>query len=283
MCGIAGIINAGLSRDELESRLVQFQVDLNHRGPDDRGHFISKDGGTGLISTRLAIQDLSAAGHQPMATADGRYTIVFNGEIYNFKELRAELEAEGEKFSSGSDTEVILRMYARYGPDCVREFDGMFGIAIWDELERECFIARGALGIKPLYYFENGGALAFGSEVRALLRSGLMPKRLSAAAVRGYLLFGAVPEPLTLIDGVFALPAGHYMIWRDGKTRVTRFWDLQFGDQQMAETDAAYSTRAALIESIQRHLVSDVPVGVFLSGGVDSTTLVALASRSVSE
>ncbi|PYK29918.1 MAG: asparagine synthase (glutamine-hydrolyzing) [Verrucomicrobia bacterium] len=280
MCGIAGIINARLSPDELESRLREFENNLKHRGPDDRGHFISRDGIAGLANTRLAIQDLSAAGHQPMQSADGRYTLVFNGEIYNFKELRAELESEGEIFSSGSDTEVILRMYALYGPDCVREFAGMFGLAIWDELEKECFIARGALGIKPLYYFENDGALVLASEVRALLRSGLVPRKLCPEAVQGYLLFGAVPEPLTLIEGVCALPAGHYLIWRNGQTRITKFWDLQFGEENISESEAIPEVRAALMESMDRHLVSDVPVGVFLSGGIDSTTMVALASHS---
>ena len=261
----------------------QFERDLQHRGPDDCGHFISKNGVTGLASTRLAIQDLSPAGHQPMTTDDGRYTIVFNGEIYNFKDLRAELETEGETFNSGSDTEIILRMYARYGPDCVREFAGMFSIAIWDELEQECFIARGALGIKPLYYFENEGALVFASEVRALIRSGLVGRQLCPAAVNGYLLFGAVPEPLTLIDNVFALPAGRYMLWRAGKTRITKFWDLQFGEEAMTESDAIRAVRDALTDSVQRHLVSDVPVGVFLSGGIDSTTVAALASRGTRE
>jgi asparagine synthase (glutamine-hydrolysing) len=283
MCGIAGIINARLSRDDLESRMRYFECELQHRGPDDCGHFISKNGLTGLASTRLAIQDLSPAGHQPMTTEDSRYTIVFNGEIYNFKDLRAELETDGEKFNSGSDTEVILRMYARYGPDCVREFAGMFTIAIWDDLQQECFIARGALGIKPLYYFENEGALVFASEVRALVRSGLTPRRLCPAAVKGYLSFGAVPEPLTLIDNVHALSAGHYMVWRAGKTRITKFWDLEFGEEFTSRNDAVDSVREALIDSITRHLVSDVPVGVFLSGGVDSTTVVALASRSMRE
>src|SRR5262249_33982119 len=157
---------------------------------------------------------------------------------------------------SGSDTEVILQMYARYGPDCVREFAGMFAIAIWDEREQECFVARGSLGIKPLYYFENADALVFASEVRALLGSGLVPRRLSSEAVRGYLLFGAVPEPLTLIDGVFALPAGHYMIWRAGRTRITKFWDLQFDEEEISEADAVHAVREALNDSIQRHLVS---------------------------
>jgi asparagine synthase (glutamine-hydrolysing) len=278
MCGIAGILNSGLDRDDLELLLRRFTRDLHHRGPDDSGQFISKNGAAGLASTRLAIQDLSAAGHQPMATTDGRYTIVFNGEVYNFKQLRAELEADGESFSSDSDTEVILKMYRRYGPDCVREFAGMFGIAIWDEVDGSCFIARGPLGIKPLYYFEKNGRLIFASEIRAVLNSGLIPKKLCREAVTGYLLFGAVPEPLTLIEGVCALPAGHYMIWRDGKTRVTKFWDLEFGDDSMSDAEAVRVVRDALDDSIGRHLVSDVPLGVFLSGGVDSTTVVALAS-----
>src|SRR2546421_627664 len=193
--------------------------------------------------------------------------------------MSTELETEGETFNSGSDTEVILKMYARYGPDCVREFAGMFAMAIWDNVDQSCFIARGALGIKPLYYQEQNGRLVFASEVRALLRCGLIPKQLHREAVTGYLLFGAVPEPLTLIEGVYALPAGYYLIWRDGKTRVTKFWDLEFGDDSMDPAETVKLTREALKDSVARHLVSDVPVGVFLSGGVDSTSVVALASR----
>src|SRR5712691_9187734 len=176
--------------------------------------FISRDGNTGLINTRLSILDLTAAGHQPMSTSDGRFNITFNGEIYNFQALRAELAADGETFSSHSDTEVILKMYVRYGPDCVREFEGMFAIAIWDEVEQSCFLARGPLGIKQLYYYEDQGRLFFASEVRALLQTGLVPLRLSREAVSGYLLFGAVPEPLTLVEKVLALPAGQWLIWR---------------------------------------------------------------------
>src|SRR5260370_20289381 len=283
MCGIAGIINSALDREELERRLQKFERELHHRGPDDSGYFISDNGTAGLVSTRLAIQDLSAAGHQPMRTADGRYTIVFNGEIYNVKQLRDELNAEGETVNYGSDTEVILKVYVRYVADCVREFEGMFGIAIWDEMEGSCFIARGALGIKPLYDFEQSGQLIFASEVRALLGCGLIPRKLCREAVSGYLLFGAVPEPLTLIEGVSALQAGHYMIWRNVKTRLTKFWDVQFGDDPISEKEAVYNVRDALNDSIARHLVSDVPVGVFLSGGVDSTTVVALAARMTKE
>jgi asparagine synthase (glutamine-hydrolysing) len=213
-----------------------------------------------------------------MRSADGRYTIVFNGEIYNFEALRAELAEEGVSFRSHSDTEVILEMYARYGPDCVREFAGMFGIAIWDEVEQSCFIARGPLGVKPLYYYEQSGQLIFASELRAIMQTGLVPRRLSSEALSGYLLFGTVQEPLTLVDNVRAIPAGHYLIWREGAARIRKFWDLQFANDRSTKGDAVRQVRNALVESVQRHLVSDVPVGIFLSGGIDSTAIVALAA-----
>jgi asparagine synthase (glutamine-hydrolysing) len=279
MCGIAGVINSNLDREKLEEVLTGMQQQLHHRGPDDRGFYVSRDGRTGLVNTRLAILDLSPAGHQPMASRDGRYRIVLNGEIYNFESLRAELGAEGETFLSHSDTEVVLKMYERYGPDCVREFAGMFAFAIWDEQEQSCFLARGPLGIKPLYYCETNGGVYFASELRTLLETGLIPRQLSTAAVSGYLLFGAVPEPLTLVENVRALPAGHHLVCHQGRCRLTKYWDLQFGDESIREAEAADLVRGALVESIERHLVSDVPVGVFLSGGIDSTALVALASR----
>ncbi|MGI9087343.1 MAG: asparagine synthase (glutamine-hydrolyzing) [Chthoniobacterales bacterium] len=279
MCGIAGFIGSNLSRDKLEELLRGFERDLRHRGPDDRGFFVSRDGVAGLVNTRLAILDLSPAGHQPMQSPDGRYTIVFNGEIYNFEELRAELATEGETFQSHSDTEVILKMYARYGPDCVREFAGMFAFAIWDEVEQSCFIARGPLGVKPLYYCEHAGGLVFASELRAILQTGLVPRRLCGEALAGYLLFGAVQEPLTLVQGVRVLSAGHHLLWRKRASRITKFWDMQFSDERYTNEEAVAQVRSALIESVQRHLVSDVPVGIFLSGGIDSTALLALAAR----
>jgi asparagine synthase (glutamine-hydrolysing) len=280
MCGIGGVINANGAAIKLEEILIGLARDLQHRGPDDDGIFLAGDGCTGLAGTRLAIQDLSGAGHQPMTSEGGRYRIVFNGEIYNFPALREELERAGEVFVSHSDTEVILKMYQRYGPDCVREFAGMFAIAIWDETDQSCFLARGPLGIKPIYYSEANGQLIFASEVRALLNTGLVPRRLCSAAVSGYLLFGAVPEPLSLVENVYLIPAGHYLVWRNRKTRLTKFWDLQFGSDPMTEQEATDLVRTSLEESIERHLVSDVPVGIFLSGGIDSTTLVALAARA---
>ena len=282
MCGIAGVINSGLDRGKLERILTGMQHQLHHRGPDDRGLFISCDGKTGLVNTRLAILDLSSAGHQPMASADERYRIVLNGEIYNFQTLRAELEGKGETFRSHSDTEVVLKMYERYGPDSVRELEGMFALAIWDEQEQTCFLARDPLGIKPLYYYETNGATWFASELKTLLGTSLVPRRLSLEAVAGYLLFGAVPEPLTLVENVRALPAGHHLLWKYGRVRLTKYWDIQFDDEPIPEADAIELVRNALQESVGRHLVSDVPVGIFLSGGIDSTALVALASLHAS-
>lgn len=279
MCGIAGAISTGLTAERLEEVLRGFERDLHHRGPDDCGFFISRRGVAGLVNTRLSILDLSSAGHQPMQSEDGRYTIVFNGEIYNFAALRDELAADGYRLKSNCDTEVILEMFIRYGPDCVREFAGMFAVAIWDEVEQSCFVARGPLGIKPLYYHHQNRRLIFASEVRSMLETGLVPRRLCSEAVSGYLLFGAVPEPLTLVEGVRSLPPGHYLVWRDGKVRLTKYWDLQFASESCTRTEATLQVREALTESIQRHLVSDVPVGVFLSGGIDSTAIVALSAR----
>jgi asparagine synthase (glutamine-hydrolysing) len=280
MCGIAGIINTRLSREQLEQKLLVMQRQMHHRGPDDRGIFISRNGNSGVVNTRLAILDLSAAGHQPMTTDDGRFTITFNGEIYNFGALREELRVEGENFKSHSDTEVILKMYRRYGPECVREFEGMFAIGIWDEQEQTFFLARGPLGVKQLYYYHHDGTLVFGSEVRTLLEADLVPKQLSQEAMAGYLLFGAVPEPLTLIEGLLALPAGQSVMWRNGRFEITKFWDVQFDDEIIERAQAVRSVRAELEQTVKRHLVSDVPVGVFLSGGIDSTAIAALAFKT---
>jgi asparagine synthase (glutamine-hydrolysing) len=279
VCGIAGIINSRLDRDELEMRLQKLQRALHHRGPDDHGLFISKDNVAGLVSTRLAILDLSDAGHQPMQSPDGRYTIVFNGEIYNYGALRSELLDEGHSFKSNSDTKVVLRMFMLYGADAVREFEGMFVLAIWDDREQSLFLARGPLGIKPLYFARQNHQLLFASEIRALLKTELLSRQICREAAASYLLFGAVQEPLTLVDGIEALPGGHYLFWRAGEISLTKFGDVQFSDDPISHDDAVGMVRAAFEETIDRHLVSDVPVGIFLSGGVDSTAIVALAAQ----
>jgi len=294
MCGIAGIVDFAGGQADTRQALERMQACLRHRGPDDEGIYISElqtpnselrtpsahDWVCGLAHTRLAILDLSPAGHQPMSSPDGRYHITFNGEIYNFRTLRKQLEAKGRTFRSETDTEVVLQMYERLGPDCVNEFAGMFAFAIWDELEQTCFLARGPLGVKPLYYSQRGGSIAFASEIRALLKSGLAPARLSAAALRGYLMFGSVQEPETLIEGVHCLPAGHHLMWRQGEVTTQCYWRVEFHDDLFTRDEAVSATRAALEDSVRRHFVSDVPVGIFLSGGIDSTALVALARRT---
>jgi len=277
MCGIAGILNSELSADVVRRRLEKLTAALRDRGPDDSGIFLSRDGHTGLAQTRLSILDLSPAGHQPMASTDGRFQIVFNGEIYNFRELRRELMEQGETFRTETDTEVILRMYQLYGPECVREFAGMFAFVIWDTREETCFLARDPMGIKPLYYHQSQGGLVFASEIQALLRADLIPRRLSPNALQGYLLFGSVQEPETLMEGTVCLPAGHYLLWSKRKVRQRCYWEVQFHADKFDRNEAVAATRKGLMETVGRHFVSDVPVGIFLSGGIDSTTLVALA------
>jgi len=278
-----------MQASELEAPLRSMQAALRHRGPDDEGIYLpkSKEQGArsvtcGLAHTRLAILDLSPAGHQPMTTPDGRFTIVFNGEIYNFLELRQQLMADGVSFQSQTDTEVILRLYERRGGDCVEPLRGMFAFAVWDEREKTCFLARDPLGIKPLYIAQPAGDLIFASELRALMASGLVAKQLDAASVFGFFQAGTVPEPGTLVRGVRMLAAGSSLLWKNGETTSRRYWHINFGGRGIAPGKAATHVRKALLDSVRRHFVSDVPVGVFLSGGIDSTAIVGL-SRAVGQ
>src|SRR6185436_9985776 len=193
MCGIAGIYNSQSKPFAIEERLLRMQNAIGHRGPDDTGSFLAEDHGIGLAHSRLSIIDLSPAGHQPMATPDGRYWIVFNGEIYNFLSLRQKLEQEGETFVSHSDTEVILKLYARHGADCVKWLRGMFAFAIWDAQRKELFLTRDRLGIKPLYYHAGANLFVFASEVRAILASGLVKRQVDHFALSDYLTYQSIP------------------------------------------------------------------------------------------
>jgi asparagine synthase (glutamine-hydrolysing) len=274
MCGIAGVVRREGAGD-LGGPLARMQGAIAHRGPDDRGAWQSSHHHAGFVHSRLSIIDPSPAGHQPLPLCD-RFTITYNGEIYNFAELRGALAASGAAFRSNSDTEVLLRLYEAHGPGCVDRLRGMFAFAIWDEQERTCFIARDRFGIKPLYYREAAGSLTFASEVRALLAGGVAAD-VDATAAYHYFRSGSVPEPMTLIRGVHALEAGHYLIWRDGQLTLRKYWDVCFPDSDRVE-DAEAITREALLDSVAHHFVGDVPVGVFLSGGMDSTAIVALAT-----
>jgi asparagine synthase (glutamine-hydrolysing) len=280
MCGIAGILTHHSDRENLEILIQRMQKALQHRGPDDRGIFIAPDRQAAIAHTRLAILDLSAAGHQPMSTPDGRYWITFNGEIYNFQQLRQTLIDRGETFYSQTDTEVILKLYQRLGSDCVQSLRGMFAFAIWDDLEKTCFLARDPLGIKPLYYWQSGSTLVFASELKSILATQLPSRCLSVDGLYGYLTSGSVPEPHTMIEGIYCLEAGHRLHWHAGVLSQQCYWSMDFTPAAIDQPEAIQIVRDALVDSVQHHFVSDVPVGIFLSGGIDSTAVVALARQT---
>lgn len=277
MCGIAGLVSSSPIDEDRRRFLPRVRNALRHRGPDGEGLWEDPSGAAILAHSRLAILDLSDNGSQPMHSSDGRYTIVFNGEIYNYRQLAEELRKRGVQFRSGSDTEVLLELFRFHGPDALDLLDGMFALAIWDRQRRSLFLGRDPLGIKPLYVWNTHGVLGFASELRALLATELAPVKLSAPALADYLLWGSVQEPNTLVENVKLLPAGSWMKWEEGDVETQLYWKLQFGNEPISNTDAVDRTRTALDDSIRRHFVSDVPVGIFLSGGIDSTANLALA------
>lgn len=277
MCGIGGWFGASLARDA-EPMLGA----LRHRGPDGEGVWRDPANRAVLVHARLAILDLSPAGTQPMgceavAGRPAHSWLACNGEIYNFRELRAELEARGETFLGQSDTEVVLRLLEREGAAALHRLAGMFALAWFDARTGRALLARDPFGIKPLYYAKSNGGIAFSSEVRAL-RAFVPGAGISPGAVRDTLLWGSIPEPATLFDGIAELPAGSCLEWDGAQARVTRWHHLRFTPSASPANPAA-AARVALLESVERHLVSDVPVGVFLSGGVDSTAILALVRR----
>ena len=294
MCGLAGVF--GGSREAAATPVARRMSEaLAHRGPDDVGLFDlsgpgSAPGGT-FAHRRLSILDLSPCGHQPMTARAGRFTIVFNGEIYNYNELRAELSRRGRAFASDSDTEVILEGWASEGETFLRRLRGMFSLAIWDDRAGRGYLARDAFGIKPLYVASVAGQVLFASELRAILATGLVPRHLSRAAMLGFLSQGAVPEPLTAIEGVEALPPGTVSTVSIEEGRAVLGPPRSFARSLEPaavplEDDPVTAARlvgTALRESVRLHLVSDVPVALFLSGGIDSSAVVALASEQTAE
>lgn len=277
MCGIAGTLTAAPAASADAAPVRAMLAALRHRGPDDEGAWTSPSRHAAFAHTRLAILDLTRAGHQPMSTPDGRYTVTFNGEILNFQSLRQSLERGGVRFQTRCDTEVILRAYEASGPACFASFRGMFALAIWDEADKSCVLARDRFGIKPLYYHHQHGRLTFASEVKALTASGLVPRAFDPDGLFGFFLTGTVPEPSTLLAGVRCLEAGTYAVWKNGTLASQSYWDLKF--ESAAAGDPTAAARAALLDSVNHHFISDAPVGVYLSGGIDSTVLVALASQ----
>ena len=285
MCGIAGIYAYRDPAPPVDpDELLRIREQMVRRGPDGAGMWLSGDRRIGLAHRRLAIIDLSDAGAQPMAAADGRYRITFNGEIYNYRELRRELQAKGFVFRSQSDTEVLLNLYADRGAEMVHALRGMFAFGLWDNERRELFLARDPFGIKPLYYADDGCALRFASQVKALLAGNAIDTAPEPAGCTGFLLMGSVPEPYTLYRNIRSLPAGSTLRVRDGGAAAARTY-FDVGEMLRQAQDAVHDCSsaglgAAVRDSVQAHLVADVPVGIFLSSGIDSATITGLAAET---
>lgn len=251
---------------------------LGHRGPDFEGYHIGSF--LGLGHTRLSIIDLSPAGNQPMATDDKKIWIAHNGEIYNYKDIREELSQKGYSFRSHTDTEVVLKSYQQWGPKCVEKFNGMFAFAIWDEREQTLFLARDRLGEKPLYYWMSGKTFAFASEIKALLQLEAIGREIDFQSFSNYLSLRYVPGPKTIFKNILKLPPAHYMVIRDSNVKITRYWDFEFDiDPARSEQEWEEQFYELLKDSVNRRLMSDVPLGVYLSGGVDSTVITGLMSQ----
>ena len=295
MCGITGIwhrsgVHGGAQRvDELVERMT---AALEHRGPDDAGTWVDPRSSLGLGHRRLSIIDLSPLGHQPMLSADGRFVMVFNGEVYSFPEMRRELESLGHAFRGQSDSEVLLAAFVQWGvPDAVRRFVGMFAIALWDRRERQLWLIRDRLGIKPLYWGEVGGALVFASELKAVCALPGFERRLNHAVMPLYVRYGYVPSPLCIYEGLHVLEPGCLLVaGESGEPRVERYWDVVEVARRGAtspwdgsEDEAVDELERRLGEAVKLRMISDVPLGAFLSGGLDSSLVVALMQAASSQ
>jgi asparagine synthase (glutamine-hydrolysing) len=279
VCGIAGIVSAS-SADPVEPAVVaRMCAAILHRGPDDHG--IHTGPGVGLGMRRLSIIDRSG-GHQPIYSEDGGVAVVYNGEIYNYAELRRQLQERGHRFSTRSDTEVIVHLYEEMGRRCVTRLRGMFALALWDERRRSLLLARDRVGKKPLFYARLGPRLIFGSEIKALLQVPELPIRVSPAAIDAYLRFTFVPAPLTIFEDIYKLLPGHTLEYRDGDISTEAYWDLRFPAERSRRSEAEWQNELLeqLREAVRIRLMSEVPLGAFLSGGVDSSAVVALMAEA---
>ncbi len=279
MCGIAGFISNGVEdRPGRAAVLDSMCRVITHRGPDEQGAAVV--GRAALGMRRLSIIDL-ATGQQPIYNTDRTKLIVFNGEIYNYRELKKDLESRGYKFKTNSDTETIIHAYDEWGVECLKQLRGMFAFAIWDEREQTLFAARDRVGKKPLFYSVANGELVFGSEMKSLLEHGRIAREIDAGALDAYLTFGYVPEELCIFKGVNKLAPGHFLIYKNGEVRTERYWDFDFGGEPLHETEdeIAGDLLDQLREAVEIRLISEVPLGAFLSGGVDSSAVVGLMSR----
>jgi asparagine synthase (glutamine-hydrolysing) len=282
MCGICGVVYAHGERPVDAAMLRRMTGSLRHRGPDSDGFYTAP--GIGLGVRRLAINDLQT-GDQPIANEDGTVTVVCNGEIYNFHELRQELLAAGHRFRTRSDVEVIVHLYEEDGPACLNRLRGMFGFALWDERRRQLMLARDRLGIKPLHYALGQDACYFGSELKAILLAGVVERQLDVQALRDLFIFGFVIGPRTFFGGIRRLLPGHYLLYRAGRATIHQYWDLAFPERGDASPWRAEEWADALLaklqETVRVHLRSDIPVGAWLSPGIDSSSVVSLMRGQV--
>ncbi len=275
MCGINGIFSLKNRSEDYRTAIGLMNAALAHRGPNDEGVF--SGGGVALGHRRLSIIDLSRAGHQPMRSADGRFIIVYNGEIYNFRELRSQLDYP---FHSNTDTEVLLAAWCAWGPSCIDRFVGMFAFAVWDCVHGELHLVRDRLGVKPLYYFQDAERIVFSSEVRAILASRIVPRKLNRHGLDDYLQYQSVHQPDTIVEGIHLLPPGSHLKIKDQDVEIRSYWSpLRPKVIEHVSVDLARKkVFDALLKAVERRLVADVPFGAFLSGGIDSSAIVALMS-----
>jgi len=271
MCGICGF---NWNDEKLIKKMVQ---KIHHRGPDANG--TKTFPAFSLGNARLSIIDLSVKGNQPMSSRGDKLWIVYNGEVYNFPDIKKELLARGHRFKSHTDTEVVLKSYQEYGPRCLDKFNGMFAFAIWDEEKKEIFLARDRIGIKPLYYYYKDGMLIFGSEIKSILQADRVKREVNLQSMYYYLGYEFVPAPDTMFKNIYKLRQGHYAIFRNGTLKIQKYWDIKFKTEISDEEEAADRVFAALEQSVKKRLISDVPLGVFLSGGLDSSTVVGFVSK----
>ena len=279
MCGICGISFSDREKSVPETTVRRMCAAITHRGPDDEG--VITRGSFGMGMRRLSIIDL-VTGRQPISNEDGSVWIVFNGEIYNHQELRRELEKKGHVFQTKTDTEDIVHAYEEYGLDCPTKLNGMFGFAILNLRDQSLFLARDRLGIKPLYYYHDADKFVFGSELKSILQAEDIPREVDLEAFDNFLTFEYIPAPRSIFRNIFKLAPGHSLLLKDGKIKIREYWDVRFEERAASEEELCEQLRELLQDAVKIRLMSDVPLGAFLSGGIDSSAIVALMSREMS-
>lgn len=276
MCGICGVVSFEPSQVTDKSILEKMNNTLRHRGPDDEGYY--QDSRASLAMRRLSIIDLFT-GQQPISNESGDIWVVYNGEIYNFQPVRADLESRGHMFKTQTDTEIIVHAYEEYGDECVKHFNGMFALALWDSRRCRLLLARDQMGIKPLYYWKGRDKLVFGSELKSLTAHPDVPRRINLAAIDLFLSLEYIPSPMTIHEDVFKLPPGHILVMEDGRTKISQFWDVPVQPVGEDEDECAETLSGLMREAVRMRLISDVPLGAFLSGGIDSSAVVGYMSQ----